>query len=90
MRLCEDETKAMSLFEDPQDGDKLCQVLKAYVGEFGAENVIVVVPKSWSAYRLNNLGKVRLQFTTENTVSIRVECGLIKISYCIQLRDVDA
>jgi hypothetical protein len=78
----------MSMFEDPQDGDRLCQVLKAYVGEFGPENVIVMVPKSWSGYRLNNLGKVRLEFTSDNTISIRVECGLIKISYGIQLRDV--
>ena len=79
----------MSMFEDPRDGDRLCQVLKAYVGEFGPENVIVMVPKSWSGYRLNNLGKVRLEFAQENAVSIRAECGVIRIAYRVQLRDVD-
>ena len=34
----------MSIFKNPTDEDRLCHVLKAYVEEWGPQNVIVSVP----------------------------------------------
>jgi len=76
----------MSMFQDPRDEERLCQVLKAYVEEWGAENVIVSVPSSWREFSTTTLGRVRLEFTTENTVSIRVEYELVRLKYDVQIR----
>jgi len=76
----------MSMFQDPRDEDRLCQVLKAYVEEWGPENVVVSVPQHWSEYSTNTLGRVRLEFATENTVSIRVEYDFVRLIYDVQLQ----
>lgn len=78
----------MSMFQDPSHEEKLCQVLKAYVEEWGPESVIVCVPKHWKEYGGNNLGRVRLEFTTCDTVSIRVEYESVRINYDVQLQPV--
>lgn len=75
----------MSMFKHPSDEDQLCQVLKAYVEEWGPENVIVSVPKHWSEYSTSSLGRVRLEFATENTVSIRVEYDFVRLKYDVAL-----
>jgi hypothetical protein len=75
----------MSMFKHPADEENLCQVLKAYVEEWGPENVIVSVPEHWSAYSSNSLGRVRLEFSTSNTVSIRVEYDFVRLSYNVNL-----
>jgi hypothetical protein len=80
------EVDQMSMFQDPRDEDKLCQVLKAYVEEWGPENVIVSVPEHWSEYSTSTLGRVRLEFSTENTVSIRVEYETVRLIYDVQLQ----
>ena len=77
----------MSMFQDPNDEERLCQVLKAYVEEWGPENVVVSVPSQWRQYSGDNLGRVRLEFTTDRTVSIRVEYQAVKrLNYDIQLQ----
>ena len=76
----------MSMFNDPKDEDKICDVLRAYVEEWGPEYVIVSVPKHWREFCPNNLGRVGLEFTTENTISIRVEYNLGKVIYDMQLK----
>ncbi|HEY9755455.1 MAG TPA: hypothetical protein V6C97_09860 [Oculatellaceae cyanobacterium] len=78
--------KFMSMFQDARDEDRLCQVLKAYVEEWGPENVIVSVPQHWSEYSTSTLGRVRLEFSTENTVSIRVEYDFVRLIYDVQLQ----
>lgn len=78
----------MSMFQDPQDEEKLCQVLKAYVEEWGPENVVVSVPQHWREYSGNTLGRVRLEFTTERSVSIRVEYECVRLNYDVQLQMV--
>jgi hypothetical protein len=75
----------MSMFQDPRDEDKLCQVLKAYVEEWGPEHVVVSVPIHWSQYSGNTLGRVRLEFSTESTVSIRVEYEMVRLNYDVRL-----
>ncbi len=75
----------MSMFRNPADEDTLCQVLKAYVEEWGPENVIVSVPKQWMEYSANNLGRVRLEFSTQDTVSIRVEYDFVRLKYDVAL-----
>jgi hypothetical protein len=75
----------MTMFRNPADEEKLCQVLKAYVEEWGPENVIVSVPEHWSEYSASNLGRVRLEFATRNTVSIRVEYDAVRLSYDVNL-----
>lgn len=81
-----EDPEEMSMFRNPDDEDKLCQVLKAYVEEWGPENVIVSVPSHWSEYSTNSLGRVRLEFATENTVSIRVEYDFIRLKYDVALQ----
>jgi hypothetical protein len=76
----------MSIFRDPKDEEKLCHVLKAYVEEWGPENVIVSVPSHWKEYSTGTLGRVRLEFTTANTVSIRVEYEVVRLTYDVQLQ----
>ena len=73
------------ILQHPRDEEKLCQILKAYVEEWGPENVIVSVPEHWSEYSASNLGRVRLEFATENTVSIRVEYDFVRLSYNVEL-----
>jgi RNase H-fold protein (predicted Holliday junction resolvase) len=76
----------MSIFQDPRDEEKLCQVLKAYVEEWGPENVVVSVPRHWEEYSTGNLGRVKLEFTTDCTVSIRVEYEFVRLTYDVQLQ----
>lgn len=78
--------QTMTMFRDPRDEDRLCQVLKAYVEEWGPENVIVSVPSHWSEYSTNSLGRVRLEFATQNTVSIRVEYDFVRLKYDVALQ----
>src|SRR4030095_3535250 len=70
----------MSMFQDPRDEEKLCQVLRAYVEEGGPENVIFSVPRHWKEYSTNTLGRVRLEFNTDNSVSIRVEYDFVRLT----------
>jgi hypothetical protein len=44
------------------------------------------VPQHWSEYSTNTLGRVRLEFATENTVSIRVEYDFVRLIYDVQLQ----
>lgn len=76
----------MSMFQDPKDEERLCQVLKAYVEEWGPENVVVAVPRHWKEYSANSLGKVRLEFGTDTVVSIRVEYDFVRLNYDVQLQ----
>lgn len=78
----------MSMFKDPLDEEKLCQVLKAYVEEWGPEHVVVSVPSHWREYSGNSLGRVRLEFSTNNSVSIKVEYEMVRINYDVQLQMV--
>ncbi len=61
------------LFANPKEEDRLCLVLKAYVEEWGAENLIVSVPAHWSDYPMSTLGRVLLKFETDNHVVISVQ-----------------
>ncbi len=76
------------MFQDPRDEEKLCQVLKAYVEEWGPESVIVCVPVQWKEHSGSSLGRVRLEFTTGDTVSIKVEYESVRIKYDVQLQPV--
>jgi len=60
----------MSMFYNDDDEDRLCEVLKAYVEEWGAENVVVSVPAHWSEHSASTLGRVLLKFETDNVVAI--------------------
>lgn len=77
----------MSIFKNPNDEDRLCHVLKAFVEEWGPQHVIVSVPDRWSNYNTDSFGLVRLEFSTSDTVSIRVEYeNQVKLSYDVQLQ----
>lgn len=61
------------MFNDPTDEELLCQILKALVEEWGYEHIIVTVPTLWQEYsKTGSLGQVRLDFTEEKSVGIRV------------------
>jgi hypothetical protein len=76
----------MSMFKDPRDEERLCQILKAYVEEWGPEHVVVSVPTHWREYSASSLGRVKLEFCTTSTVSIRVEYEAVRINYDVQLQ----
>ena len=77
----------MSIFKNPTDEDRLCHVLKAYVEEWGPENVVVSVPHKWSNYTADNFGLVKLEYATADTVSIRVEYdNEVQLKYAVQLQ----
>ena len=62
----------MSLFQNAADEELACLTLRALVEEFGAGNVIVLAPLHWQASGQLSLGRVTLQFFTENTIEIIV------------------
>jgi hypothetical protein len=77
----------MSMFENPSDEDRICEILKAYVEEWGPEHVIVSVPQHWQEeYGTHKLGRVALEFATENSISISVEYDFVRVIYGMQLK----
>lgn len=77
----------MSIFKNPTDENKICQVLKAFVEEWGPEYVVVSVPHKWRHYKADNFGLVRLEYSTADTVSIRVEYeNKTQLAYAVELQ----
>ena len=76
----------MELFYNADDEDKLCQVLKAYVEEWGPEHVTIAVPGSWRDWASDRLGRVRCEYTTINSIAIRVAYSDIRLVYEVQMR----
>ena len=72
------------MFRDPRDEERICQVLKAYVEEFGPEHVVVALPKAWHNPEYS-LGPTRLEFTTRDTIDVRVEYGPVHLNYQVEL-----
>ena len=72
------------MYCDPKDEERICQILKAYVEEFGAEHVVVALPKAWENAQYS-LGPTRLEFTTHDTISLRVDYGTIQLRYQVEL-----
>ena len=79
------QSARMSLFQDPREEDRLCDVLKAFIEEWGAEKVIVSAPWQWGTWHNNRLGKVRLEFVTESSVTIRVDYETGQVIYTANL-----
>ncbi len=50
------------MFENQQDEETICQVLKAYMEEWGTENVIVSLPSEWRQYGTEYVAGVRFEF----------------------------
>ena len=76
----------MSMFTNPEDEERLCQVLRTFVEEWGPENVIVAVPEEWRQYNTSSLGQVRLEFSTRSCVSVRVEYDdICRVNYNVRL-----
>lgn len=72
------------MFRDPLDEDRICQVLKAYIQEFGAENVILALPKTWNDPGYS-LGLTRLEFTTTGSIDVRVDYQCVHLNYRVEL-----
>jgi len=75
-----------SMFVDPTDEETLCQTLKAYVEEWGPDAVTVKVPAHWKDYGASSLGRVRLEYSTRNTVEIRVDYDSIRLEYSKRIK----
>ncbi len=60
-----------TLFERPQGEEDVCRVLKALVEEFGAEEVVVKLPTTWTNENYT-LGRTKLVFNTLNSVEVAV------------------
>jgi hypothetical protein len=65
--------KEATMFQNANDEERICQELEAYVQEFGAENVVVALPKTWHNPNYS-LSPARLEFTTDSTIEVRVNC----------------
>lgn len=57
------------MFKTPEDEDNLCKALKAYVEEWGAENVTVKLPAAWKDSK--GLPSVITKFCTINTIELQ-------------------
>lgn len=58
------------MFVHEDDFPDLLLVLRAYVEEWGPENVTISVPTNWLGVWDGDLGPVKLEYVTDNTVSI--------------------
>jgi hypothetical protein len=61
------------VFLNPQDEEKICSILKAFLEEWGTENIVVALPREWAAYGTENVAGVRFEFSTDNKISIRAQ-----------------
>ncbi len=62
------------MFQNIDDRIQLERVFRAYLTEWGAENIVVTVPDRWKErFGISQLGKVRVGFHTRNSVSIHAE-----------------
>jgi len=74
------------MFQNPMDQDRICQVLKAYMEEWGTENIIVSLPKEWRQYGSENVAGVRFEFSTDDVIAIRAEYDdAVSVRYEYQL-----
>jgi hypothetical protein len=78
----------MSLFLDPQDKERICQVLKAFVEEWGIEAVSVAAPLHWKNDHDKTFRGVRLEFATKNTIAVRVDQDGTHISFEVPLIEI--
>jgi hypothetical protein len=67
------EMHGSKVFQNPLDEDKICGVLKAFLEEWGSENIVVALPRNWARYGTENVAGVRFEFSTENKIAIRAE-----------------
>jgi hypothetical protein len=78
----------MSLFQLPSDEENVCGILRAYVEEWGAENVLVSVPILWKPICPLRLGKAQVIFNTGNSIRILVVYQSVRLKYELQLNDL--
>ena len=69
------------VFRTADDEEQVQLVLRAYIEEWGAENVLVSVPSRWRHKSNATLGKVKLDFSTVDTVAVSV--GLAGLSFAV-------
>lgn len=62
------------MFKNAGDEQVLFKVLKAYVEEWAAQNVLVILPERWRSFCPTNVGLVPVAFSHEN--SVRIVAGL--------------
>lgn len=66
--------------------DSICSRFQVIVEEFGHENVIIALPKSWQSYtNKTTVGDVTAEFCTDRHILIRASHsgGVIEYSYII-------
>jgi hypothetical protein len=60
---------------DENTKTKLIAILRAYVEEWGVDDVVVTVPADWSRLGFSSLGPVPLKFCGNNMFQIAVKKG---------------
>lgn len=71
------------MFNNSEDEDKLCQILKAYCEEFDKETVTIILPKVWEEQHKNTyMGGCKLIFSAESSITIM---GANDYNYTVQL-----
>lgn len=73
-----------------EDVETVAQILRAYIEEWGHENVLVSVPKDWQQFwNESTLGRVRIEFSlASNDLVIKVDNGWAHSAYCAQLSGI--
>lgn len=65
-----------TMYHDPGDKEKIAAIFRAYIQEWGTENVIVSVPKDWEVQVGKFDSSMRVEYTTAFRISIRAEAEL--------------
>ena len=60
---------------------ELMGVLKAFIGEWGTDSVVVSVPRQWESRGFTSLGPVALVYAGDDSVMIGVEHSSARITY---------
>jgi len=76
----------MSWFVDPEQEDSFCKVLRAYIEEWGPENLRLLVPTDWRMYGPRTIGGVGVIYSTTNSIAIQVVYGFVRLKYEAHVR----
>lgn len=55
-----------------EEQDKVCGILRAYIQEWGADQVVIQCPIHWKEFSEGVGGNVKFEFITNDEVIIRV------------------
>ena len=64
---------------------ELLRVLRAFIGEWGPESIVVSVPRNWERFGPDSLGPVSLVYAGDDSIVIGVEHATARLTYRMML-----